>query len=93
MLDLQAEEREPFVLAMEEQIRRRRHLEDLAANRKVRSARLDGRELFAEERAEKGGDRAIDQIGRVSKMAMNVVWYGSPLSHLNMRFWYNWNTI
>ena len=30
MLDLEAVERGPFVLAMEEQIHRRRHLEDLA---------------------------------------------------------------
>lgn len=30
MLDLEAVERAPFVLVMEEQIRRRRHLEDLA---------------------------------------------------------------
>ena len=30
MLDLEVVERAPFVLAMEEQIRRRRHLEDLA---------------------------------------------------------------
>lgn len=30
MLDLEAVERAPFVLVMEEQIRRHRHLEDLA---------------------------------------------------------------
>ena len=44
MLDLEAVEQAPFVLAMKEQIRRRRHLEDLAQQ----TAKYDLRDLTDE---------------------------------------------
>jgi hypothetical protein len=57
MLDLEAVERAPFVLVMEEQIRRRRHLEDLAQQQTAEYGRSDlTDESYLQKKEQKEGE-------------------------------------